>query len=293
MNYKEFENIFNKTIFEKSKADLIRKIANYPERYVGLFRPTKPQTKIVQNLSQSHEIRFGDAFEILIEKCLEKKGYSILDKKIESNGKKLEIDQLFSKNKTIFFVEQKIRDDHDSSKKIGQIDNFERKIKVIRNKYSNVGLEGFFYFIDDSFKKNKNFYQKKINTLSNDYKVFLYLYYGKELFNHIQQIDIWNKILEYLQKWKKSIPDFPEINFDKNPEESFEEIVNLEILIYRKLFSNEELDPVILALFPYQKTLLLLKNHFNKEYQEKENQIYKTLSDLCQTTIERIRVTKK
>ena len=46
----------------------------------------------MQNLSQSHEIRFGDAFETLIEKYLEENDYSILDKKIEDNNQKFRLD---------------------------------------------------------------------------------------------------------------------------------------------------------------------------------------------------------
>ncbi len=97
MDYKKFENIFNKTIFEKSKPDLIRKIATYPERYVGLFRPTKPKVKIIQNLLQSHEIRFGDAFEFLIEEYLIESGFSILNKRFDNDGDTLELDQMFFK----------------------------------------------------------------------------------------------------------------------------------------------------------------------------------------------------
>lgn len=107
MNYKKFEDIFNTTIFEKSKPDLIRKIATYPERYVGLFRSTKPKAKIIQNLLQSHEIRFGDAFEILIEEYLQENDFYILDKRFKDNGNTLELDQMFSDENTIFFVEQK------------------------------------------------------------------------------------------------------------------------------------------------------------------------------------------
>ena len=70
MNYNKFKQILNETIFEKSKADLLTKIANSPSRYIGLFRPTKPKAKLLQNLLQSHEIRFGDAFEIIIEEYL-------------------------------------------------------------------------------------------------------------------------------------------------------------------------------------------------------------------------------
>ena len=56
MDYNEFKNIFNETIFEKSKSDLIEKIVKCPEIYTGVFRSTKPKAKIIQNLLQSHEI---------------------------------------------------------------------------------------------------------------------------------------------------------------------------------------------------------------------------------------------
>jgi hypothetical protein len=95
MDYKKFEDIFNTTIFERSKPDLIRKIATYPERYAGLFRPTKPKAKIIQNLLQSHEIRFGDAFEVLIEKYLQENDFDILDKRFKNNGDTLELDRNF------------------------------------------------------------------------------------------------------------------------------------------------------------------------------------------------------
>ena len=45
MDYNLFKQIFNETIFEKSKADLLEKISNSPSRYIGLFRPTKPKAK--------------------------------------------------------------------------------------------------------------------------------------------------------------------------------------------------------------------------------------------------------
>lgn len=288
MDYKKFENIFNKTIFEKSKPDLIRKIATYPERYAGLFRPTKPKAKIIQNLLQSHEIRFGDAFEILIEKYLQESGYCILDKKLTSDGDSLEIDQMFSKENTIFFVEQKVRDDHDSSKKRGQIENFEKKISIILEKYNEKNVEGFFYFIDDSFTKNRNFYIEQIQEISKDYGIILHLSYGSDLFNKLNIIHIWDEILNYLQKWKKNIPDLPEINFDKNAHLSFEEIKCLKTQEYRKLFSNPELDSLICVLFPEKLTLKLLKEHFQFKFDNDEGAIYGTLNKLCTNTINRI-----
>lgn len=164
MDYKKFEDIFNKTIFEKSKPDLIRKIASYPERYAGLFRPTKPTAKIIQNLLQSHEIRFGDAFEILIEKYLQENNFDILDKRFKDSDDTLELDQMFSDENTIFFVEQKVRDDHDSSKKRGQIDNFEKKISTILERHKNKEVIGFFILLMTVLLKIKSFILQKFKN---------------------------------------------------------------------------------------------------------------------------------
>jgi len=122
MKYFKFKSNINEIIFEKSKVDLITKVAKYPQRYIGLFRPTKPKAKLLQNLLQSQEIRFGDAFEKIIEEYLKELDYEILDKSFEyQNGDKLNVDQFFLKDNIYYFVEQKVRDDHDSTKKRGQI----------------------------------------------------------------------------------------------------------------------------------------------------------------------------
>lgn len=77
MKYEKFKLILNNKIFEKSKSDLLKKISEYPDRYVGLFRPTKPKAKILQNLLQSNEIRFGDATQKLFEEYFIELGYNI------------------------------------------------------------------------------------------------------------------------------------------------------------------------------------------------------------------------
>ncbi|NPA45233.1 MAG: restriction endonuclease [Chlorobi bacterium] len=277
MEYLKFKSIFNEIIFEKSKADLITKVAKYPQRYIGLFRPTKPKAKLLQNLLQSHEIRFGDAFEKLIEEYLIELGYEILDKSFDyGNGDKLNVDQFFKNDEYYFFVEQKVRDDHDSTKKRGQISNFEKKLETIINIYGDDRLKGFFYFIDPDLVKNKNFYKDELDKMSADYGVELYICYGKEFFDLINESNTWLEIIKYLKKWRSELPDTPEINFDLEPEQSFEEIKDLSPSIYRKLFDNEELyKEIVLTIFPEKKTLVLLKKYF----ETKEKKIYKTLVD--------------
>ena len=84
----------------------------------------------------------------------------------DANQDRLGVDQIFLIDNELHFVEQKIRDDHDSTKKRGQIDNFEKKLEVINDTYSNRTIFGYFYFIDDSFNKNKKFYDAEIYKLS-------------------------------------------------------------------------------------------------------------------------------
>ncbi|SMN00843.1 hypothetical protein SPONN_1998 [uncultured Candidatus Thioglobus sp.] len=150
-------------------------------------------------------------------------------------------------------------------------------------------MVGFFYFIDDSFTKNKNFYTAEIQELSTDYGVVLHLSYGNNLFDKLNKIEIWDEILNHLKAWKNNIPDLPEINFDKNPRASFEEIKHLKPLIYRKLLSNPDLDGLLRVLFPEQLTLDLLNEHFKRMHQNNEGTIYKTLDNLCAETISRIK----
>lgn len=285
MDYQKFKNIFNNAIFDKSKIDLIEKIYKYPSRYLGIFRPTKPKAKILQNLLQSNEIRFGDAFEIVIMEYIEEIGYTNLPKVfLIENGDELNLDQHFTGKNKNFFIEQKIRDDHDSTKKRGQIDNFEKKLNVMIEKHGEENLVGFFYFIDPDMQKNKNYYLAELERMKNDYGVDLHLFYGKELFSFLGEEKIWEEILKHLIDWKKDIPDLPETNFDVDCQNSFEEIKDLSPAIFRKLFENDKVfKEILIIIFPTKNTLLLLLNYFKSKATTKV--IYKTLSGILEQKI--------
>lgn len=276
MSYNTFKEILNKTIFEKSKSHLLEKISNYPQRFVGLFRPTKSKAKILQNLLQSHEILFGNALEIVLEEYFKLNDFNVLCKTIKTkDNETLNLDLFFEKNNLIYFIEVKVRDDHDSTKKRGQIKNFEIKLNEILSLYPKYQIVAIFYFIDDSLHKNKNFYFQELSKIKNDYNINVYLFYGSELFNYFNFGNIWDEIIKYLAIWKQEIPDLPETNFDLNPEETFEEIKKLKPYIFRNLFNNKEiLSDIIPTLFPEKKTLNLLYYYFLT----KEEAIYKNLA---------------
>lgn len=268
MNYKKFCAILNKHIFEGEKRELLRKIANTPERFIGLFRPTKPGVKILQHLLQSHEIRMGNALEKIIEEILKSLGFNVLPKSMPNEeGKQLSLDQYFTDGKLYYFIEQKVRDDHDSTKKRGQISNFETKLEILHKKHGS-GLFGIMYFIDSYLSKNKNYYLEELKRLEKFYGVELYLFYGKEFFDYLQQPDIWNNIISWLKQWKESLPELPEINFDITPQESLEEIKDLELRNWRKILENDRLweEGVIKAIFRNGTTLQHLLEFFKNQH---------------------------
>lgn len=280
MRYNKFKNILDKEIFNNSKKDLLEKISKNPDRYIGLFRPTKAKAKILQNLLQSNEIRFGDALEKLFGEYFTELGYKNLNKKLNGKNKKeyFDLDQLFTDGKYIYFVEQKVRDDHDSTKKRGQIDNFEKKIIELLKIYKETEIKSFTYFIDPSLIKNKNFYSEEIEKIERDYNIYSKLCYGEEFWEAINHKEIWKELLIYLELWKKEIPDMPSVNFDENPQNSFDEIKNMTPNIFRKIFENTKIyNEILPVLFPDKKTLKLLKEYFVELGKTKT--IYKNLSD--------------
>jgi len=156
MDENEIIKILNYKIFDEMKSYLIKNLAENPERFVGLFRSTTPSLKLLQNLLQSREIRFGDALEEIIRAFISQMGFINLDRILIPEGKKkLDCDQYFSDvEKNVFYlIEQKVRDDHDSTKKSGQIENFEKKLKFLKDKHQHI--VGIMYFIDPSHKKTK------------------------------------------------------------------------------------------------------------------------------------------
>ena len=131
--------------------------------------------------------------------------------------------------------------------------------------------------------KNKSYYTDELTKISADYGVELYVCYGKEFFDLIGVPEIWNEIITYLKKWRSELPDMPEINFDKNPDDSFEEIKDLPPQVYRKLFDNEYLyNEIVLTIFPEKKVLKLLSHYFEQQ----EQKIYKTLVDKLNILLE-------
>lgn len=267
MEYKQVASLLNRILFEGDKLKLLESLAKNPERFVGLFRPTRPKAKMLQYLTQSHEIRFGDVMETLHETILADAGYTNLDKSlVGANGDDLNIDLYFTDHHgTYYFVELKVRDDHDSTKKRGQIANFKSKLEILHNRHGE-SLIGAIYFVDPSLSKNKNYYLGALELFKTTYTPKLYLVYGKEFFELLRRPVLWDRMIAWLTLWKEDLPEFPEIDLDLDPIESFSEIKNLSPRYWLKILNNDQLwdDEIIRVLFSDGSTLKLVLEHYKK-----------------------------
>ena len=223
--------------------DLLKTVIDNPSRYCGLFRLSNAKTKLIQNVTQSNEIKFGDLIEETVTDYLTRLGYKNFNKNLgpDANGDELNVDQYFTDGTDIYMVEMKIRDDHDSTKKRGQYANFQKKIRLIRSKNPYKHLNAYMWFVDDGLVKNKNFYadEMKKESFSN---CKIKLFYGGEFFDTLKNgKSAWEEIVSILKEYRMKnatqdveIPDFG------SSKEMLKALVALPEKYWIKLNSNSE-----------------------------------------------------
>ncbi|MEG9490900.1 hypothetical protein [Mannheimia indoligenes] len=121
MQYDEFKPKLQGRVFgDDLNYDILRTVLKNPERYIGLFRVTNAKTKLIQNLTQSCEIKFSDFLEEVLTQYISDMGYQNLPQNIgfDEENNPLSVDQVFIKDNQIYLIEQKVRDDHYSKKSV-------------------------------------------------------------------------------------------------------------------------------------------------------------------------------
>ena len=259
-NYEDFAAELNAKI--KSDDDLYYEllitVIKNPQRYTGIFRVSNARTKLIQNVTQSREIKFGDFMEDVITWYISAMGYENLDKNISDS---LKADQLFRYGNVIFLIEQKIRDDHDSTKKRGQYNNFRKKYLALREKYPGCEINAVMWFIDDSLRKNKRYYFDQAGAEA-DSGVNIYILYGGELFTGIfGRPDVWEELCAHLahNKYDRNNEVLTIPNFDTSPE-ILRALIRLKAEqrnLYEKLISSRpEYVQLRAELFPAGRNIL-------------------------------------
>jgi hypothetical protein len=257
MQSSEIFEILNKHVFDEEKSYLINNVTSNYARFVGIFRSTTPRLKIIQNLLQSREIRFGDALEEILSKIIADMGYINLERNLVEEGgkrKNLNCDQYFSTSDRSHFylVEQKVRDDHDSSKKSGQLENFERKLAILHQRHGN-HLTGVMYFIDPSLAKNRRYYADQLSTaIQSKFNIDLWLCYNGELFEKLGNPHAWNTLEQALVEWRDTVRQDINLNYDLEPETVVAETQSIAISTWWNFASNDLLwtNGVVKCLFP-------------------------------------------
>ncbi|WQT18977.1 type II restriction endonuclease [Helicobacter pylori] len=141
-----------------------------------------------------------------------------------------------------------------------------QKAKQLKSdEFHGENIQGYFYFIDEGLNKNQNYYKEELQKLFVDYGVPLNLCYGKGLFEKLNIPQVWDEVLNHLVRWRETLPNLPSLNFDENPLESFREIKDLAPSVYRKLLENDGIFNLVLILFPEQKVLKMLAEHFKQQ----------------------------
>jgi hypothetical protein len=259
--------VLNRHIFAEEKAALIEAITSNPDRFVGVFRSTTPRLKLLQNLLQSREIRFGDAIEEVIRLLLADMGFVNLPLSLTAEGQDdLSCDQYFhSVDKTRYYlVEQKVRDDHDSTKKRGQIANFRRKVEFLKERHGS-SLVAVMYFIDPSLHKNEAYYAPELSKMQSELQIQIHLFYNGEFFQYLERhTRTWELLLNSLQAWRETVPEQITLNFDAEPDKTLVELKAISGGIWHKFIINDLLwsSGVVHTLFPAGVVLSRLHGDF-------------------------------
>lgn len=247
MQYSNFKKMLKKEVFgEDLNYQILKTVIENPQRYIGIFRVTSAKTKLIQNITQSCEIKFGDFIENILTEYIADMGYENLDKNLgkDEEGNELSADQVFKNGRNVVLIEQKIRDDHDSTKKRGQYANFVKKIKKLKKIYPSCKIHGIMWFSDDLLKKNKRYYQEEIEN-NTDLSVKLNVFYGQELFSEFfKNLDCWNELVQHLTQYRKeeckNILNVPDLDTSFEMRNALLKMKRNEPQLLRKLLSNRD-----------------------------------------------------
>lgn len=138
-------------------------------RLISDFQALPLDKKIEQSAFSAINIVFGKNMETITSDLITLYGGTMLNNK---RGDK-EADIFFSYKGKQYLIEQKVRDDHDTNKRVGQALDFIEKKNVFSSNNSA------FWFVEEIFDKNKKYYR---DTIKEE------LYYGKEINDFMSSI---------------------------------------------------------------------------------------------------------
>lgn len=244
MRYELFKKTMNEKVSDNEVGKILKRMGANPSRFTGIFRLGSPVEKLMQNALTSKEIKLGNALEKIIADYLVDGNLESLPKRTEDGA--YDFDQLFIEKESgrILFIEQKVRDDHDSTKKKGQIQNFLEKKRVLAELYPDNEVVSAMWFIDDTAKKNQKYYTGFVEGE---------LFYGAEINqvfeefpNSPELMEIYNDLVKNMIAYKQDISnDSGSLNIEDECEYDLTILSASEIV---GLLSNHEIVSKVLPL---------------------------------------------
>ncbi|WP_435129401.1 hypothetical protein ACR82Z_04570 [Mycoplasma sp. 6243] len=198
MNKQQIQSLFDKH-FKSIGSYFTSKITTNQIKQDIYHCPNDIYEYVYGCISNTKNIRYGYFLEDVINFFLFENGATL-----NKNDQTSNIDLVFEMNNTIYIGEIKIRDNHDSTKKHGQIQNLMSKVTNYSSSYSNIVV--LLYFIDPSQNKNYNFYKNELNKLQDhlnlkDAKVL----YGDQLFEYLNLSKQWCTLKQQIVEFNHEI----------------------------------------------------------------------------------------
>ena len=90
------------------------------------------------------------------------------------------------------------------------------------------------------------------------------LFYDGELFDYFSRPDLWEELVSALKSWRDRLGGELDLNFDKDPESSIEDLSSVSLGTWKKIITNNSLwsEGVIATLFPEGRTLTIQRDIF-------------------------------
>ncbi|WP_406616944.1 HpyAIV family type II restriction enzyme [Mycoplasmopsis adleri] len=254
MDFSLFQQQLKDALLNNNAKKLILKLIDAPYRYESLLNPFDFKTKLYQSFLRTQENKYYKFITNTSMALFASYNYEFIDKdKLIYSTSRTENDETiidskranFSfafKNedtKKIYAVLTKKRDVYSANDTIQIFDKVKESSMVLANIFRDYKIETFLWFIEDTIRKNEEYYHANTTIVDTD-KYELRVKYGAELFDHFNHIDDWKQVERELETFKNSnFKEFlvmPDLDTD---EEALESLVELSESAWEKLNSVE------------------------------------------------------
>ena len=201
MDYVKYKEIFDNHVVIDNVTEFVHSLIDSNDkakRLMSGFKIISLEARIASKYLTSTNIKFGDAVEDIFKEYLKDKGVTFLPRDFVKDK---DCDQIFTYNGIIYLIEQKIRDDHDSSKKEGQIENYFIKKEAIAKQASDYYT--CCWFIDPDFQKNKNYYMSVLNEDELYYGEKIIVFLREKVFHDNRCDNFFEELSEAIEKYSR------------------------------------------------------------------------------------------